>query len=388
MSEFSRSAGCATSPIPKRGRRAMRGPRLGKVVLALVVLSGVGTSLGVAAVGPAAASPDAVPAVPGGAVQAVPGTSDLSSVACATPSSCVAVGSVGGENRKGVVVPIVDGVPGTPQVLTGTSILNSVTCISAQSCIAVGFASSNNPPAAAGVVVAIDNGQASITNVVPGTGLPGAPDEVSLNGVACSDTTHCLGVGSAIYEDGFVDGGGQGLSQVLHTISPLAMSGVECVQNDHDWCLADGQTLGGPRDNDPVGLAQFVQIGGSKGRLVVGPSVVFPENTDLGAGACHARRPAVLPRRRNWRARTRRRSRILGGGRVVGFHARRSRHEHVERLGVLRQLLVCRRRFGHRWRGRHRPRGLGDSSRDATGCGDRRVQRGRLSDSEILHRRR
>ncbi len=242
--------------------------------------------------GPSAASPDAVPAVPSSGVQAVPGTSDLNSVACATSSSCVAVGSVGRRTRKGVVVPIVDGVPGPRQIVRGTNNLTSVTCFSARSCIAVGTGPFTNPPEptqTAGIEVAIDNGQVSIVGVVVGMGMPGAPDTVNLNGVACSDTTHCLGVGRAAYEGGFVDGGGPGLAGLVQSISPLGMSGVECVQNGNDWCLADGQTLGGRRDNQTHGMARFVRIiGGAKDRLGFGPEVVFPQFTDLYAGACHA----------------------------------------------------------------------------------------------------
>ena len=267
----------------------MPAPRLGGVALVLVVLGGVGTSLGVTSMGPAAASPNAVPAMRSGGVQTVPGTSDLSGVACATSSSCFAVGS---ENEEGVVVPIDDGVPGPPQVVSGTDNLQSVTCISAQSCIAVGtgpFTFPPEPTTTAGKVVAIDNGQASIEAVVAGMGLPGAPDRVYLNSVACSDATHCLGAGRAAYEGGFVDGGGQGgLQGLVQSISPLGMSGVECVQNDNDWCLADGQTPGEKRENQIFGMARFVQIGGSKGRLGFGPEVVFPRNTDLYGGACHA----------------------------------------------------------------------------------------------------
>jgi hypothetical protein len=270
MGEASRTARCHPPPIPPWASRPMSAPRSIRLTLALFVLGGVVASIGVVPVDPAAASADAVPAVHGSGVQVVSGTGELSSVACATSSSCVAVGSMNGE---GVVVSIHDGVPGPAQALPGTDGLVSVACTSARSCIAVGtepYSDEPMPPWTVGVVVGIDDGQAFVGGPITGNGLPGAPDYVYPSGVSCSGTTHyCLAVGRSTYEDGFVDDIGEGGSGVVQSISPLAINGVECPKDD--WCLVDGQ--------------KFVQI--VNGQLRGGPGAVFPGKTNLSAGACH-----------------------------------------------------------------------------------------------------
>ncbi len=273
MGETSRTARCHRPPIPPRASRPMSAPGSIRLTLALFVLGGVGASIGVTAVDPAAASPDAVPAVRSSGVEVVSGTGALNSVACATSSSCVAVGSVNGE---GVVVPIDDGVPGPAQALPGTDGLVSVACTSARSCVAVGtepYSDEPRPPWTVGVVVVIDGGQAGVGGPILGNGNIGAPDMVSPSGVACSGSTHyCLAVGSSTYQGGFGVDIGKGGSWVVQSISPLAINGVECAKGD--WCLADGQAI-----------AEFVQI--VNGQLRLGPSVGFPGNTNLNAGACH-----------------------------------------------------------------------------------------------------
>ncbi len=279
MGETSRTARYHRSSLPLHASRPSSAPRLGRLSQALFVLGGVGASIGVVPGDLAAASPDAVPAVRSSGVQVVAGTGALDSVACATSSSCVAVGSLNGE---GVAVPIDDGVAGPAQALPGTEGLVSVACMSARSCIAVGtepYSDQPRPPWTVGVVVGIDDGQAFVGGPITGNGLPGAPDYVYPTGVACSGTTHCFAVGSSTFEDGFGVRIVNGQPSVVQSISTLGMSGVECVQNDKDWCLAD----------ETPGLALFVQMGDNKGRLRLGPSVLFPHHTDLYGGACHAR---------------------------------------------------------------------------------------------------
>jgi hypothetical protein len=222
----------------------------------------------------------------GSGVQAVPGTGSLNSVACSSASSCVAVGSVAGQ---GVVVPIDDGVPGAPQTVNGADNLTSVWCTSAESCLAVGTGPFKNPPeptAEVGVVTEIENGVAGgAAPEMIGNGLPGAPDNVSPSGVSCTDAAHCMAVGNATYEDGFVVNIIRGeAAQMLRSISPLAMSGVECMEND--WCAVAGKTMSSD-DRRSQGLVDFVQIGGSKGRVGFGGSLAFGNGSNLNSVACH-----------------------------------------------------------------------------------------------------
>ena len=233
---------------------------------------------------PAAASPDPVRAEPILGVQAVPGTGALNGVACNTSSSCVAVGSLNGE---AVVVPIDDGVPGSPQAIDGIDTLTSVTCTGAHFCLAVGTEPYTVPPGrmtTIGVVVEIVDGQAVNGAPIVGNDLPGTLDAVFPSGVGCSGMTHCIAVGNSTFESGFgVDVSSEGAG-IVQSISPSGINGVECAKGD--WCLADGQSLGGRRDGKSLGLAEFVQIVNDHFRI--GSSVSFPNKTNLNSGACHA----------------------------------------------------------------------------------------------------
>ena len=113
--------------------------------------------------------------VPGSPVS-VANTQYLSAVACSSASSCLAVGSNGTE---GVVVPVTSGVPGSPVVVTGTTSLNGVVCKELTSCTVVGQAGSK------GAIVGVNNG-------VPGT-VQTIRKTTSLNTIACAQT--CTEVG-------------------------------------------------------------------------------------------------------------------------------------------------------------------------------------------------
>ena len=121
------------------------------------------------------------------AVQSIPNTLEIRDLACATTTSCVAVGlhelpnNGGGE---GAVVPITDGEAGTAQIVPGISDLFGVGCYTSSNCLAVGGA----PSGPLSLVVPITNG------------TPGAPISTSaqLNDVACPTSTTCYAVGSGV----------------------------------------------------------------------------------------------------------------------------------------------------------------------------------------------
>ena len=74
--------------------------------------------------------------VPGTPAVVVPGPAYFSSVACPSAATCEAVG--GGPSGEGMVMPITDGVPGSPVEVPGTTDLSSVACQTATTCEAVG----------------------------------------------------------------------------------------------------------------------------------------------------------------------------------------------------------------------------------------------------------
>ena len=265
----------------RKGDSPRRGAGAGRSAWTMFLVGAVGVLLAVNAAGA-----DAAPTANADrSVQSVSGTSALNGVACTSKSSCVAVGSVDGE---GVVVPIDNGVPGTAEVLSDTDTLTSVTCTKPGTCIATGLAETQipgGPNSTGGAVVKISDGQASLTDIFDGIGMLYTADTVyGPVGIACSDTAHCMAVGTSTFEAGFGDDILNGYSTPVQSISPVSMSGVECVRGD--WCVADGQTQSPPEQRYPVGAAEFVQIGGAKGHISIGAIVGFAEKSDLYAGTC------------------------------------------------------------------------------------------------------
>ncbi len=104
-------------------------------------------------------------------------------MACPSATTCFAVGS--SPSGDGVVVPISNGVPGSPELVPGVP-LRAVACISTTTCVAVG----------AEVV--------PITNGVPGTAVAGAGGSA----IACSANT------GAIVPVCFAVGGGRGVTTI------------------------------------------------------------------------------------------------------------------------------------------------------------------------------
>ena len=82
------------------------------------------------------------------AVQSIPNTLEIRDLACATATSCVAVGlhelpnNGGGE---GAVVPITDEEAGVAQIVPGVSDLFGVACYTSSNCLAVGGALERTP---------------------------------------------------------------------------------------------------------------------------------------------------------------------------------------------------------------------------------------------------
>ncbi len=120
-------------------------------------------------------------------VGTVPPSTSLHAVACPTATTCLAVGydsvSPGLVQGRGILVPIINGVPGAVEEVPGVVSLDGVACSSATSCLAVGSNPSGQP-----VMVLITNGTPGVP-VVSGAGA------YVLSGVACPNATTCVAVG-------------------------------------------------------------------------------------------------------------------------------------------------------------------------------------------------
>jgi hypothetical protein len=177
------------------------------------------------------------------AAQVVPGTSDLDGIACWDHDNCVAVGTAGPNPDEGVVVPITDGIPGTPELVPGTSHLFAVTCPTTL-CFAVGNGPYTNPPeptTVAGVVVPITDGTPGGVQTVIGPGQPGAPDQVTLWGVGCSSADSCLAGGSDVYMGAVIvpiEDGASGNEESVFGVSGSSEYGVAC--RKISFCMAVG----------------------------------------------------------------------------------------------------------------------------------------------------
>ena len=128
-----------------------------------------------------------------------PGTdTELESVACSSPRACVAVGFSGAADRPDSQRPLAErwnGATWTVMHVPGRgthSALQAVACASATSCTAVGASSSGSEGLAAALVASWDGRAWSILDV------PLPPDSADswLDAVACSAPASCMAVGS------------------------------------------------------------------------------------------------------------------------------------------------------------------------------------------------
>jgi hypothetical protein len=169
----------------------------------------------------------------------------LQDVACAGAGACVALGIDGADHP--VAVPIADGSPGAPQpvALTSGSTLGDIACASATACFAVGddhyVAGSQGPgglvdPTSEGTVVPITDGIAGTPEDVPDLG--------SVEAIACASATSCVAVGtgetagSAFYGLVPITDGVVGPVQVLPDGPGPALAHIACASSSE--CVAVG----------------------------------------------------------------------------------------------------------------------------------------------------
>ncbi len=202
-------------------------------------------------------------------VQPVPGIFSLAAVACPTATTCLAVGSGPGPNgNTGIVVPIINGVPGTPQTVPGTFGLTGVACSGPTTCVAVGT---------------VGIGRSQMPVVVPiVSGVVGTVQVISLargrlSGVACSSATSCVAVGGASFQGVVLPiiGGVAGTVQLIPN-DESGLSGVGCY--GPTACIAVGSTSVFPQP--PVGVEVLITNGTG------GAAQTVPGTTSLTAIAC------------------------------------------------------------------------------------------------------
>lgn len=159
----------------------------------------------------------------------------LDAVSCATATRCLAVGATSVDGT-GVVVPIDNGVPGSPLKVDGSNGLAAVSCPTTAFCEAVGAGSGS------GIAVPVDNG-------TPGASVP-VTGTTSLDGVSCPTGPLCEAGGRS---------GAQGVVVTLmspshaQAPSPVAgttsVNGIDCVSNS--LCQVVASTSNG-KYNDVV----------------------------------------------------------------------------------------------------------------------------------------
>jgi hypothetical protein len=211
-------------------------------------------------------------------VQTVPNTSFLNGVACSTSTNCVAVGFMYFSPdliHEPVVVPISNGTAGTAQLLSDelTTSLSAVACPTATSCLAVGGTVDNS--IGGGLVVPITDGIA---------GTPQAVPNMNLIDIACTSSTQCLATGVGIVSPSPfflvpITNGTPGTPEQVTASGILTLNSITCLSATD--CLATGA------EDVPVGQssqqegAALAIINGSPDSVVLDSDV-----TAFGGGTC------------------------------------------------------------------------------------------------------
>lgn len=192
-----------------------------------------------------------------------PGSVDsfLNSVACASPTSCVAVGSSSptgdGDNPDSrTLIESWNGVSASvmpsPSIGTGGSVLVSVACPSQISCIAVGDFSPTNSPYRTNNQTLVETWSGSTWSVVSSAALPNAVQSL-LASIACASAVSCVAVGSStrVASEGpqplAESWNGSTWSIVPNTTINGALDSVACTSPNSCMAVGRRSTSGHPR---------------------------------------------------------------------------------------------------------------------------------------------
>ncbi|HWD94966.1 MAG TPA: alkaline phosphatase family protein [Acidimicrobiales bacterium] len=156
----------------------------------------------------------------------------LNAISCPTSTQCFAVGLV---NYYPSIVPITNGVPGTPVTISDGGdawYVNGIDCASVNYCVAVG--ENNNEQ---GIVSTLVNGAMGTTQVVSGT--------ENLYGAACDTKGDCILTGASVpasngYSVGTVTDMVNGTLQNTRTVAGTNGFGQIVCSQDLDSCVSAG----------------------------------------------------------------------------------------------------------------------------------------------------
>jgi hypothetical protein len=254
--------------------------------------------------GPASADPHSAASRPL-SVHPVSGVSELAAIACSGRNSCFAVGYVETSTEpysEGVVVPVVDGNPGSAELVPGTVRLNGIACPSTSTCIAVGDQAvswmGSNPIFSVGEVVTITNGTpGGAEEAAPGPDpWMGSPNELFLYSVSCTEVSSCVAVGNDDAYNGVVvpiKNGSPGPEKVIGGAEQNLVNGVTCSEDCYavgSWSTDqyDGADVVTIVHRKPGNFAEYPKRFGFSAIACYGDSdscmVVGTETTEKSAG--------------------------------------------------------------------------------------------------------
>jgi acid phosphatase len=156
----------------------------------------------------------------------------LNAISCPTSTQCFAVGFV---NYYPSIVPITNGIPGTPVTISDGGnawYVNGIECTSVNYCVAVGENDTEQ-----GIVTTFVNGAIGTTQVVPNT--------ENLYGVGCDSQDNCILTGASTpasngYSVGTVTGLVSGTLQSTRTVRNTNGFGQTICGQDLDSCVSVG----------------------------------------------------------------------------------------------------------------------------------------------------
>jgi acid phosphatase len=156
----------------------------------------------------------------------------LNAISCPTSTQCFAVGFV---NYYPSIVPITNGIPGTPVTISDGGnawYVNGIDCTSVKYCVAVGENSTEQ-----GIVTTLVNGAIGTTQVVPKT--------ENLYGVGCDSQGDCILTGASNpssngYSVGTVTGLVNGTLENTRTVQGTNGFGQTICGQDLDSCVSVG----------------------------------------------------------------------------------------------------------------------------------------------------
>jgi len=156
-----------------------------------------------------------------GSPETVPGTLAFVGVTCSSATNCEAVGA-NSSGSEGAIVPITHGVPGAVTLVAGTQWLDGIACVNERICEIVGGSTGGSTGVPSkGVVFQLTEGVAGAVRQV----------SLGLNGISCPSTRLCEAVGGDPQGSGYavpIIGGVPGALALVPRIGSYGVQGINC----------------------------------------------------------------------------------------------------------------------------------------------------------------